>query len=1408
MGMAFHKIIQDHYGFIWCTSSNGLYRYDGYQFKAFKKYVTHSSPIRSDFIWDILEDGQYNIWLATYDGGVNKWERKTGQFFYYRHEPGNPNSLASDNVLRMMMDREGSLWLIVERKDGVPVLDRLDPVSGRVQHYRYQPENALSLNSDSISIISLSGSPLQPMIQDQEGQIWVATRGGLNLYVPSGNGFRTIPGPWPGRDEHIIHLYESPAVPGLIWILTASKNLASGHVYQLESKSQSIDSVPLPIGGGLTNAPTGIYQPAGQPDELWLSSRELCHINLKDGSTKRYVPELSSNASLWQGLRDSLFFLHPGPTGQPWMLPMSFPPVGHTRGSEKFYFRNGFYQLDASTDKLRLISDNPTTQPAPAFGMVLSAGSSQNGDTWIGCFPGFYQLRQEKPGQHFQPSFKNIELWEPSLDPTNLSAWAAIERPAGILWVATFKGGLQRINLQSGELVSFRHQPGDPKSIADNNIFALYADEQEGRLWIGTEAGLDWITLDELDQDTPHPVFHHLHSDERLGRHSITSITRGPDGLIWIGTTQAGLLLFDPDNERVVEQYNAKAGQVGALNRSYINTVFTDSRGRSWVATGMGGLCQALATEEGQESFAFQCHLDGMYIVDIFENADGKLWLAAMNYGIAIFDPETGDHELWNMENHLARNSVLGIEQDKKGMIWFTSLGLTRFDPQSNVFRPFRLSAGIKDEDPGRLLLTLKDGRMVYSSLNGWLQVFDPNEVMSNPRIPQVVITGLSYYDQARKTNRTLSLTKNIEVASEITLKYSQQPFSIEYVGLEFNDPEGIRFATRLEGYEMQWNDAGGQRSARYLQVPPGQYTFLVKAINSDGLEMKTPLALQVTILPPWWRTNAAFIAYAFIIGLTLYYIIAYQRRRWRLQTQLKLKQLEAAQLKELDAVKTRLFTDIAHEFRTPLAVIEGAAGQIKEKPQQWVDKGVDMIQRNTRQLLRLANQLLDLSKVQSGLMGLFMVQGEVIAFLQAALEPFATLAAHEGIRLQTDLYPEKLEMDYDPDKLQQILSNLLSNALKFTPKGGLITVRSQEVRADGQLHLQITVEDTGPGISADELPYIFKRWFRGNGSQSASGAGIGLALTKELVQMLGGAITAGSPEGAGATFRILLPVHNKAPREGLAPPTEKDGTEQADTEAALAQGNRLKLLIVEDNSDIIEYLASFLDGDYELLVAGNGKDGLKKATSEVPDVIISDIMMPEMDGLELCRRLKAGFETSHIPILLLTALADKDSRIEGYETGADAYLPKPFDKRELLARLRQLTENRKRLQEYYRAGLHSLLPPGKKKGAPDKEEIFLAQARQAILDNISDSDFGTEELYRKLGMSRTQLHKKLSALTGQSTAIFIRSIRLNFAKQLLEQTPGLQVAQAAYESGFKDPNYFSRCFTEEFGVNPKDVRP
>lgn len=531
------------------------------------------------------------------------------------------------------------------------------------------------------------------------------------------------------------------------------------------------------------------------------------------------------------------------------------------------------------------------------------------------------------------------------------------------------------------------------------------------------------------------------------------------------------------------------------------------------------------------------------------------------------------------------------------------------------------------------------------------------------------------------------------------------------------------------------------------------------------------------------------------------------------------LQQIEQAkELKEknkklvaLDEFKSRFFTNISHEFRTPLTVISGMTDQIEENPERWLPKGLSMIRRNTHNLLQLVNQILDLRKLESGAMSLDLVQGNIIVYLRYILESFHSLAETKDVMLHfLDNEPEVI-MDFDPEKILRIISNLLDNAIKFTNAGGNIYVQTNKT-LDA---FRIRIKDTGIGIPSKEIPHLFDRFFQLEryDDKKSIGSGIGLSLTKELVQLMDGDIQVESQEDIGTTFIIKLPMRKHAPIHSMENLLSNQVTinqkqnPSISTEPSTSFGKEValelpSLLIIEDNPDVRQYLSSCLEGLYQLSHASNGLEGVNEAFEKIPDLIISDVMMPQKDGYEVCEELKNDERTSHIPIILLTAKADNESRISGLKKGADAYLAKPFDKRELLVRLEKLLELRNKLQARY----SSARKPSNKNPITEPEDQFVLKIHGAVEANLEDENFGILQLCQAVSMSRAQLHRKLKALTGRSTSSFVRLIRLNKAKALLSNTD-LNISQVAYEVGFKDPKYFSRTFTEEFGEPPRDMR-
>ncbi|MEM6262211.1 MAG: ATP-binding protein, partial [Bacteroidota bacterium] len=617
----------------------------------------------------------------------------------------------------------------------------------------------------------------------------------------------------------------------------------------------------------------------------------------------------------------------------------------------------------------------------------------------------------------------------------------------------------------------------------------------------------------------------------------------------------------------------------------------------------------------------------------------------------------------------------------------------------------------------------------------------------------------------------------------------------IRYRGIQFNYPEGVRYQYRMEGSSNEsWIDAGEKREASFFDLAPGSYTFSVKAMNADGF-WSDPISLNVTILQPWWWSWSARIAYLLLAIAAAYGFYRFQLSR-------RLAEAEATRLAELDHVKTRLYTNITHEFRTPLTVIQGMADKVAERPDRFLENGISMIRRNSQQLLRLVNQLLDLAKLESGHLSLNTQAIEINPFLAYLIESFESYAETCQLDLQHHSTLEDLIVEVDPDRLTDILSNLMTNAIKFTPEGGQVSVETHRSRNQ----LQITVQDTGQGIAAEDLPHIFDRFYQVDSSDTrgGEGTGVGLALTRELVQVMGGKITVESRLNQGSTFRVSLPlkVVEEVAVDAPAFTPLVEPTAIQPSSAPIATGAP-HILVVEDNADVAQYIQSCLEGDFRITWAKDGQAGIEQALELIPDLVISDVMMPRKDGFELCYALKHDRTTSHIPVILLTARADADSKLAGLRKGADAYLTKPFDEKELRIRIDNLLALRRTLQERYLSGVEVTeeAPAGF-----EQEDTFISQFKAVVTERLDDPKLDVSALGMALNLSRTPLHNKLKALTGMSTTEFVRHIRLQHAAELLKE-PQYNISEVAHATGFQSPNYFTRRFRELYGVTPKEWR-
>jgi len=716
-------------------------------------------------------------------------------------------------------------------------------------------------------------------------------------------------------------------------------------------------------------------------------------------------------------------------------------------------------------------------------------------------------------------------------------------------------------------------------------------------------------------------------------------------------------------------------------------------------------------------------------------------------------------------------------------------------------------------------------GDIFMGSINGF-NSFNPSSMKFNPNKPKTQLTGFKVYNKnvlpGEKIGARVILSKHISELNEIEITYKENFFTISYVSIDFNVPEKIQYKYMMEGFDRDWVNAGNKREATYMNLNPGSYIFKVKASNNDGVWNDIPTELKIVILPPWWQTWWFRILYISAILAFIVLVFWYLLERARLRHQLKMERFEAKKMHELDFMKLRFFTNVSHEFRTPLTLILGPANSLKNALNKSSDvqlsKQAEIILRNAQRLLMLVNQLLDFRKLEAGSLQLDVTWGDISRFIEEIALSFSELATQRNIKYNIELPVSNINSYFDPDKLDKILYNLLSNAFKYSPDNSIIELSVRKITMQGSDendklsdHIEIKVTDTGIGIPKDEIQHIFKRYFRAKGTDNQQGTGIGLTLTKELVELHHGSITFKSEAGKGSCFTVFLPL-NQQQLENTLKVTKKEldlpeieGTKSSPPEFEQKTTEEINkkplLLLIEDNPDMRVFIKGELDTDYIVEEAADGNEGLKKAKELIPDIIISDIMMPKLNGLRLSRILKDDERTSHIPIILLTARTDEENKIEGLETGADDYITKPFSPTYLKFRIQNLIKTRVKLRELFSQGRELNTSIIAKNYADEK---FMKKALEIIENNLSNPEFGVEEFINQIGTGQRTLYRKLTSLTGLSAREFIKNIRLKHAARIISEGQ-LTIAEVAFSVGFDDASYFTRCFRQHFGVSPTE---
>lgn len=1317
----------------------------------------------------IYKDSKGFMWFGTMSG-LNRYDGYT--FRVFKHDLRDTASLPDNFIERITEGPDGLLWIYA--RDGQHIFD---PATST---FRRNPQPVLER-------LGIPGNAVNDIVRDAQGQLWfIHPSAGLYCYTP-GKRPAVLRQHVPQDSTSICDNSVSAITPGTDghnWVLHTN-----GILEKMDGRTHRIVYRNEQLYRQNRNGQSGYAFTADREGGLWIyNTREpsgIWHFDPDKHSFSHYDQNSSPvrlNNNIVRGVvQDN--------QGLIW--------VGTDHG--------GINIIDKQRQRIYYVTNMPENPKSLSQNSITTLYKDNTGIIWVGTYKKGVSYYHENIAKF--PLYQHQPYNARSLPYDDVNRF--VEDAAGNLWIGTNGEGLIYFNRSNHTFTQYRHDPRNPNSLSSDVVVSLFIDHAQ-KLWIGTYFG-------GLDRFEGGRFVHYTHDPAKPGsvsNNSIWEIFEDSRRQLWIGTLGAGLNLYDPASQTF---HTYRREQPNSIRSNYISALLEDKQGNLWIGTDNGvdirhpqtGRFTAYSNDARRPN-----SLSNNNVICLFEDSRGWIWIGTRE-GLNLFDPQKQQFRIFRKEEGLPDNTVLNILEDQEHTLWMsTPNGLSNLSVAGNgkehtfSFRNYDASDGLQGSAFNEnAALRTRQGELVFGGGNGF-NLFYPHTIEQNRHVPPLVLTDFQIFNRSMEAGEQINgrvlLQQDISSTKAITLKYKENVFSIAFAALGYLHPEKNSYAYKLEGFNNEWLTTGGsQRVATYTNLDPGNYVFRVKASNNDGVWIQEPLELQIRILPPFWKTPWAFLLYALLIIGALLLARRLMLERERLRFRIEQERQQAQRMHELDALKIRFFTNISHEFRTPLSLIITPLERIIKSTAEGNIKGqLELVQRNARRLLNLVNQLLDFRKMEVQEIKLHTAEGDIVQFIKELTTSFSDLSEKKQVRLAFKSNVSSLLMQYDADKIEKIIFNLLGNAFKFTPEHGSISV---ELQLQEGSTLAIVVKDTGIGIPLEQQDRIFDRFFQheGQGSLLNQGSGIGLSITKEFVKLHGGVITVDSAPEMGSCFTILLPVKMTGVMQPAGDTTAAireplpahAGIKATDTRS----GKKPVVLLVEDNEDFRFYLKDNLGLYYHIITAENGQSAWNILQQQSPDLVVSDVSMPVMDGLELCRRIRAHQPTAHIPIILLTARTTDADQLEALDRGATDFITKPFNFEVLLSRIRNLISQQQLLKKSFRK--HIEANPSEI-AVSSADEQFIQQALQVVEQHISDPDFSVEELSRALHMSRVSAYKKILSLTGKTPIEFIRSIRLKRAALLLEKSQ-LTVAEVAYEVGFNNPKYFTKYFKMEYNVLP-----
>ncbi len=1373
-------VFQDSKGFIWMGTMSGLSRYDGNTFVTYQPEGGDKVSLSDHRIWGLEEDQNGFLWIFTSADLVSCYDLKRDCFVdftgcgehkqHYSHRTtdhaGNMWLYNKGNGCRKVTYREGQFSSVIYKKS----LGSLP--SDRVAYVFEDNQHRIWIGTDK-GIVCVEGDRTQTVIHDHNAARILAH--GDELYFLSWDGkiaikradeaVRTICSLGEGRTS--INLYGAMYLKNNWVIFTGTGS------YQFNLDTHQLSRYnDLPITRGQVQTDNrGNYWVHNRTGVVWYVNAETGRIKsfrLMPAEKVNYIDE-----ERYHIVHDSRDII--------WMST----------------YGNGLFAYDLKSDELQHFTSDIDRFQLIADNFLQFVMEDSAGGIWVSSeYTGISRLTILNEGA------ERIFPEEQTLTDRSNAVRMINRMEEGKIWLGTRRGGLYGYDAQLKSLESRRY--------FDANI---YAAEQgaDGSIWLGSRNNGLYIDGRRYTHTSQDPA--------SIGHNSIFTLHRDGQNRMWIGTFGGGLDLATKSGEG----YTFRHFLNGSNNERQIRVIEQDNEGRMWVGTSAGVYLfqpdSLIADPTAYNVFnTTNGKLRSNEIKCIFADSKGRIWVGATGKGFSMCYPN-GNYEELNFEHFdssdgLVNDMVQSIIEDREGDLWIaTEYGISRFDPDKRTFENFFFSSStlgnVYSENSSCMS---EDGKLLFGTNHG-LVVISPDKVVNNAtETPEVSFTDLKINGiSIRPDDADSPLDRALIYTNQLTLKYFQNSFVIDFSIFDYSQASSTKYTYRLDNYDKGWSLPSSLNFAAYKNLPPGSYLLRVKACNRVGIWNDEEATLKIVIRPPFWKTTWAFLLYTLLIGVMLYVTFRLIRNFNTLRNRIEVE-------KQLTEYKLIFFTNISHEFRTPLTLIQGALEKIQRRgkaPKEMADS-LKVMDKSTHRMLRLINQLLEFRKMQNNKLALALEETDVIAFLYEIFLSFNDAAESQSMTFSYLPSMPSYKMFIDKGYLDKITYNLLSNAFKYTPKGGKVTFSVQVDEAARQLI--ITVSDTGVGIPKEKQHELFKRFMQS--SFSGSSVGVGLHLTHELVQVHKGTITYRENEGGGSIFTVSLPTdpsvyneqdfliaHNALLEEEQTHNTEYTPTEQAEmTEQAeelsalqMAPLNGRRVLIIEDDNDVRKFLTEEIGQYFEVVAEADGPSGLERAHTYDADLIICDVLMPGMTGFEVTRRLKTDFDTSHIPIILLTALSTAESHLDGVKCGADAYITKPFSLDLLLTRAFKLIEQREKLREKFSRD-PSMIRPAICTSEKDKE--FADKLQRIMEQQIGNAEFTIDEFASMMGLGRTVFYRKTRGVTGYAPNEYIRIVRMKRAAELLSQNR-YKVAEVSYQVGINDPFYFSKCFKRQFGVSP-----